>query len=989
MLPPLLALWLALSPTGAAGSDRSPDPDRAGWSITIATLREASAAPRLPATGVDALSGPQGSRAVEPGQDGSARATTVGRGFALPAGASLDPALDAAIPTLVRMDGRVTVPIAGRYRFGVATTATAVEVAVESPAPGSDTVRARGARWTEWLELEPGVLTLAVAAVRPTDGPFTLVPRWERDNADDRGFRAEPIPIERVRPARDHGAGDPRADRVRVGQLGCLNCHATGAPMTLAPPTRRGPHLAGIGERVHAPWLAAWIANPQDLKPGAGMPDVFRDTPADDADLEALLAYLLDGAAPVDEPVATEPGTLAQGRELYHTLGCIACHGALASPAEVFDEELLPHEPPDVPVAAPFARLADKWRPDALARFLEDPRATWPESPMPSSNLTAAEADLIATYLLAREPSHDASERALAGAPELVARGRAVFAERGCASCHTAPDASGPDLVAGGARVYAAPSAPAPSAWRAGRGCLDPAPDSPAPRYALTDRDRRAIDRYRATRTAPEVADAPLERARDAYAALNCQACHARDGRGGVPDALRPYFVGLEESAELGDEARIPPELSGVGRKLRTAWLDEVLTGAGRARPYMAARMPQFAPAEVGVLAAGLAYLDGVLPHTDRDEPAVTDELVLAGKRLMGIRGLACISCHVVGDLPPAGTPGPDLTRFAERLRYAWFRDYMHDPARFKPGTRMPQFTTKGRSAITDLWDGDAERQVDAMWAYFTLGEFLPVPDGVPKPGELALVPSERPVVFRTFLESVGSKAICVGTPSGLHYAFDAEEVRLAEVWKGAFVDAAANWTARGGGQAGGRGALVWETSPGSIAFGFADGPDGRVGDVSAASADFGGYRLDDAGAPTFVYDLRFVTDRADRGAQVTGHVEETVIPYPRPGIAFARLFAVRGLPPGGALLFEAPAGTASIGPPGAEEPVRPGGTYLTVWAGARALAAPFGEPAAEASPGSSGAEGAAAIAWLAVERTAPSGDADDDTMIFSIEVAE
>ena len=75
---------------------------------------------------------------------------------------------------------------------------------------------------------------------------------------------------------------------------------------------------------------------------------------------------------------------------------------------------------------------------------------------------------------------------------------------------------------------------------------------------------------------------------------------------------------------------------------------------------------------------------------------------IMAGRLLAGEGGLNCVTCHFFGDLPAAGVPGPDITAFAERLRYAWWRDYVLDPPRFKPGTRMPLFYYTGRGGVTD-----------------------------------------------------------------------------------------------------------------------------------------------------------------------------------------------------------------------------------------------------------------------------------------------
>ena len=51
--------------------------------------------------------------------------------------------------------------------------------------------------------------------------------------------------------------------------------------------------------------------------------------------------------------------------------------------------------------------------------------------------------------------------------------------------------------------------------------------------------------------------------------------------------------------ADLGDEGRLPPHLTGVGDKLQPEWLREVLLNKGTARSYMATRMPQFGEANI------------------------------------------------------------------------------------------------------------------------------------------------------------------------------------------------------------------------------------------------------------------------------------------------------------------------------------------------------------------------------------------------------
>jgi hypothetical protein len=202
-----------------------------------------------------------------------------------------------------------------------------------------------------------------------------------------------------------------------------------------------------------------------------------------------------------------------------------------------------------------------------------------------------------------------------------------------------------------------------------------------------------------------------------------------------VPDELRVYFTTNDEHVDLGDEGRLPPVLADVGWRLQTSWLREILTGEGRSRPYMTARMPSYGEERVGDLPDQLARMAGVLPHSDAPEPVSTDELVLTGREMMGRTALGCVACHVYKDYPANGSPGLAITQFGERLRYEWYRSFMMNPQRYRPGSRMPDFGTGGVSTLEAVFDGDMHRQSEAMWSYFNLGEFMPPPDGVEPEG--------------------------------------------------------------------------------------------------------------------------------------------------------------------------------------------------------------------------------------------------------------
>jgi hypothetical protein len=112
----------------------------------------------------------------------------------------------------------------------------------------------------------------------------------------------------------------------------------------------------------------------------------------------------------------------------------------------------------------------------------------------------------------------------------------------------------------------------------------------------------------------------------------------------------------------------------------------------------------------------------------------------------------------------------------------------------------MPEFWTDGKSPVKDLFDGDPERQVAAIWSYLTLGASMPIPEGLAVPeGAYELIPVDRPILCGVFMEGLSPRTVVVGFPERIHVAFDVEHSRLAKVWRGRFFNAQGTWHGRAG----------------------------------------------------------------------------------------------------------------------------------------------------------------------------------------------
>jgi hypothetical protein len=295
---------------------------------------------------------------------------------------------------------------------------------------------------------------------------------------------------------------------------------------------------------------------------------------------------------------------------------------------------------------------------------------------------------------------------------------------------------------------------------------------------------------------------------------FNCLACHSRDGEGG----LRPGHVDeLRRQAKADHaEAVSPPPLTGVGHKLRTPWLRQVLTGAGRARPWLGLRMPQFGEAQVGRLPEALAALEGAAVDNTVHKVALTPAQLEAGRWLVGKKSLGCISCHDLAGNPNHGTRGPDLATSPQRVRHDWYLRWLEQPQRLAPGTQMPTVFQGGKTLLDQVLGGDPRAQAEAMWGYMTLAAMLPLPEGAEPPkGTTAPKVGDRPVVLRTLLPEAGPRAIAVGFPGGVSAAFDTQAGRLAYAWSGNFLDAAPAWDDRDANPARPLGKRFWTAPPG------------------------------------------------------------------------------------------------------------------------------------------------------------------------------
>ena len=438
------------------------------------------------------------------------------------------------------------------------------------------------------------------------------------------------------------------------------------------------------------------------------------------------------------------------------------------------------------------------------------------------------------------EPATEQTTEDVAMLEKLIEMGRKDFVSVGCANCHqlklknTAlkPELKAPSLVELATKLKTEI-----------KGCLSESPQENLPWYSLSDQQIEAIKYALAKYTQADV-KAP-DAAWNMHKTLvsnNCYACHVRGGVGGPEQNRNSYFV--TTIPEMGDEGRLPPILDGVGDKLQESYLNDVWKNGANHRQYMLTRMPKFGDQHVGHLTSTFVSLDlkTEAPVAEFKEPLYRTKG--SGRFLAGDKGLACVKCHTFDKYPATGIQAVPLDKMTKRLREDWFRRYLLDPAKFRPGTRMPTGFPMGVAAVKDVYHGDSTLQIASIWEYLKDGNKAAVPQGL-IPNPIELIPVDKPIIYRNFIQNLSSRGIAVGYPEKMNIAFDAEDNCLKLIWHGAFLDAGMHWRGRGQGRLNPLGdhiVRLEEKTPVVV-----------VGDEDA-KFKFKGYSLNAKGQPTFKY---------------------------------------------------------------------------------------------------------------------------------------
>ncbi|HBV65106.1 MAG TPA: cytochrome oxidase [Rhodopirellula sp.] len=682
-----------------------------------------------------------------------------------------------------------------------------------------------------------------------------------------------------------------------VSELSCVACHES-ANSQLTP--KRGPTLVGTANRFSEKWLREYLNDPSEKKPGTTMPHMLGHL--DDVQRQTVINKLVSFLGTQKKPFQTVRATGAvavmhefwnqgdplRGRNLYHTVGCVACHQPDAkqktnqtAPTAVDQmisqldtdelEELGLLRAARRVASVPHGDLVGKYTRQSLTMFLLRPESVRKAARMPNLRLSPSEAADVTAYLLSEKGSEISSKETVVD-PAMVSEGKALFVELQCSNCHDATDVASPRMATPWEKLNPE-----------GKHKCWTRPAAAMPYYKL---DELQVDAIKSVLKS-ESMTAEINAAQWVHSRmlqLNCYACHQRETElmkdggtgvlGGVGRYRKPYFE-MVQQVDLGDEGRLPPPLTGVGSKLQPKALKAVFDQRTPAyRRHMKARMPAYHATAVEALVENLPVADRAGKKSESTVFGNADEsLFRAGHELSGT---GCVECHYFRGESLPGVVGLDLAGITTRVRPEWFHDFVLDPGALKNRTRMPTFFPDGKSNRLDLLDGDVDKQIASLWFYLKDLASQPLPEKIEKvrSQNYELRPVDRPIVLRSFMQDAGTHAIAVGFPEGLHYSYDSEKIRLASAWKGRFIDARGTWFERFTPPAEPLGESLMHFPQGQP-FATLDRKDVRwpAWEDQAKWYQFRGYRLDAQGVPTFLYQF------------AQWQIEERIVPMGQRGL--------------------------------------------------------------------------------------------------------
>jgi hypothetical protein len=172
-----------------------------------------------------------------------------------------------------------------------------------------------------------------------------------------------------------------------------------------------------------------------------------------------------------------------------------------------------------------------------------------------------------------------------------------------------------------------------------------------------------------------------------------------------------------------------PPLPESQGAKVQEQWLHGFLKNPSTVRPWLKLRMPsfEFSDNEIGTIQKyflGMSKIDFEI--RDYAATPIEGKYLKPGKYLFEI--YQCANCHPAGNVNladrSASDLAPNLELARDRLKPEWVTEWIKDPQKLQPGTRMPTFFYEGVAPDGETLGGNVDEQSKAISTHiWTLGK--------------------------------------------------------------------------------------------------------------------------------------------------------------------------------------------------------------------------------------------------------------------------
>ncbi len=524
-------------------------------------------------------------------------------------------------------------------------------------------------------------------------------------------------------------------------EVGCYACHQIDGYENLPP---IGPELKNVSSKVKPEWVYNWILNPKAYNPNTRMPN-YKFLPEE---AEAVTAFLFDKSKNSNFKFANSNGSYkggssAKGKLIFNEVGCQACH-VIGDETKVREKRNTSYD-----IAPELSHVSGKLSPDFIYDWIKNPRHYNPTTKMPNLRLTDSEARDIVAYLQTMSDSRNKDSRKLEiNKKEKIDFGEKLVRSNGCYGCHAIEGMERESKISvnlsdfGRKKVEQMDFGDVKELDKEGELEFEIKDGKVAvqhswdgwvygklynsrlfqteripqkmPVFNFRDEEikllRMLLLSYRGDKPNKKYQQTFDQRIRDLdqgqklitrYACINC---HEIEDHGS-------YF-----SATLEDPSMGPPMITMEGAKVQEPWLNEFIKSPSPIRPWLKVRMPTFSFSE-----NELNDLTKYFLAVSKQELRLRDysafqpnKSTLAEGKLM-FDSYQCLKCHILGKGESSGSLGPNLSLTAKRLKPEWVVDWLKDPQAIQPGTMMPGYWPDGQTALPDVLEGDAKKQMEAI----------------------------------------------------------------------------------------------------------------------------------------------------------------------------------------------------------------------------------------------------------------------------------